>query len=132
MTTEITQGDANPANTCECPYCHQQMQFSGDAVLDKLRHTVERNGVRRRLTPQQFELFSLLYSRIGRPIRHGAIYDNLFGARPDCDQPDSKILAVLTCALRRYLKPLGFEIKTLWGVGLELNVCAEIQESKEA
>ncbi len=41
----------------------------------------------------------------------------LYGARPDCDQPQPKVMDVQVCKLRRKMKPHGVKIKTRWGQG---------------
>lgn len=46
-----------------------------------------------------------------------ALYTLLFGARPECDQPELKVMDVQICKLRRKMKPHGITIKTQWGQG---------------
>lgn len=45
------------------------------------------------------------------------IYSLLYGDRPECDQPDPRIIDVEISKSRAKLRPLGIEIKTVWGVG---------------
>jgi DNA-binding response OmpR family regulator len=43
----------------------------------------------------------------------------LYADRPD-DEPDSTILNVMICTMRKKLSPHGVEIRTIRGVGYEL------------
>jgi two-component system cell cycle response regulator CtrA len=48
------------------------------------------------------------------------IYGLVYGDRPECDQPEMKILdvhVVRVVRIRRALKPHGITIETVWGVG---------------
>lgn len=48
------------------------------------------------------------------------IYDAMYGARHDDDQPDPKIVDVHICKCRLKLRPYGIEIGTLWAVGYQM------------
>lgn len=43
------------------------------------------------------------------------------GARPECDQPETRILEQYICFLRKKLKPFDIAIKTKWGAGFYLS-----------
>lgn len=51
-----------------------------------------------------------------RQMIHGYVY----GGRPECDQPDIKIIDVLISQARKKLRPLGIEIETGWGTGYQM------------
>ena len=73
------------------------------------------------------ELAKLTYSErmlLGLLIRrHRATKDQmmtmLYADRPD-EEPDSKILDVMICKMRKKLSPHGIEIRTIHGAGYEL------------
>jgi two-component system cell cycle response regulator CtrA len=73
------------------------------------------------------ELAKLTYSErmlLGLLIRrHRATKDQmmtmLYADRPD-EEPDSKILDVMICRMRKKLSPHGVEIRTIHGAGYEL------------
>jgi hypothetical protein len=41
----------------------------------------------------------------------------LFGARPECDQPEMKLIDVQMVKVRAALKKLGIDVRTEWGSG---------------
>ena len=73
------------------------------------------------------ELAKLTYSErmlLGLLMRrHRATKDQmmtmLYADRPD-EEPDSKILDVMICKMRKELRPHGVEIRTILGAGYEL------------
>ena len=73
------------------------------------------------------ELAKLTYSErmlLGLLMRrHRATKDQmmtmLYADRPD-EEPDSKILDVMICKMRKKLSPYGVEIRTIHGAGYEL------------
>ena len=50
-------------------------------------------------------------------VSHDALYIAMYGARPECDWPEIRILDVHVCHLRAALKKHGIAIKTKWGEG---------------
>jgi DNA-binding response OmpR family regulator len=76
-----------------------------------------------KLTPIGAELLSLLLKReaISRETAHVALY----GARPDAEQPDIKIIDAYVCKLRAALRPYGVEIGCVFGRGLYFMTAAE-------
>lgn len=44
-------------------------------------------------------------------------FSALYGSRPECDQPEIKIVDVMVCKLRKRLEPYGITIETQWGIG---------------
>src|ERR1035437_4258310 len=47
-------------------------------------------------------------------VSHEALYITLYGARPDCDQPDPRIMDVQVHHLRTALRKHGIALKTRW------------------
>ena len=46
-----------------------------------------------------------------------ALHSVLFGARPECDQPELKLIDVQMVRIRAALKAVGIELQTAWGSG---------------
>jgi two-component system cell cycle response regulator CtrA len=70
---------------------------------------------RLRLTPGRTAMLSLIYR--GNLIRKEAALEAIYGARPECDQPDIKIIDVMLCAIRKRLKGYGITIENQHGIG---------------
>lgn len=66
-------------------------------------------------TPQQCEMVGFMLKRA--VATRTALYIALFGARPECDQPDMKLIDVQMVKVRRALEKLGIEVRTEWGSG---------------
>ena len=66
-------------------------------------------------TPQQAEIVGFLLRR--SIASRDAIYAVLFGARPECDQPDIKLIDVQMVKVRSALKKVGIDLRTEWGAG---------------
>jgi hypothetical protein len=50
-----------------------------------------------------------------------ALYAVLYGARPECDQPDSRIIDVYILSVRRALADHGIKLHTVYGRGWYLD-----------
>ena len=97
--------------------------------VEALRDALE--AMRRALTSDAgvkiIELAKLTYNErmlLGLLMRrHRATKDQmmtmLYADRPD-EEPDSKILDVMICKMRKKLRPHGVEIRTIHGAGYEL------------
>jgi hypothetical protein len=66
-------------------------------------------------TPQQCEMVGFMLKR-AVATRTG-MFIALFGARPECDQPDMKLIDVQMVRVRVALGALGIEVHTAWGAG---------------
>lgn len=84
-------------------------------VLGQDRSTVSKLRATFDLTPDQGRILGLIVSR--NIVSHGSIFTVLYGARPECDQPDAKTLDVQVSYLRGKLLEHGIIIKTVWGEG---------------
>lgn len=97
-----------------------------DALLDRLEELegllgVGNDDVSRLLrvvdgaTPQQCEMIGFMLRR--SVATKTAMHTVLFGARPDCDQPDMKLIDVQMVKVRAILGKMGIQVKTEWGSG---------------
>src|ERR1700756_4442183 len=68
------------------------------------------------LTPSECRMLATLRKKRGAACRNW-LYDVLYGARPECDQPDPKIIEVMISKIRPKLRAVNIEIKTVWGYG---------------
>jgi hypothetical protein len=66
-------------------------------------------------TPQQCEMVGFMLRRA--VATRTALHTVLFGARPDCDQPEIKLIDVQMVKVRAALRTLGIEVRTEWGSG---------------
>lgn len=94
------------------------------ALRDRVQELEELLGVSKeqrdmmfslKLSPQQTAFLGLIYR--GDLVRRDAAYAVIYGARPECDRPDDKILDVQLSRIRARLRPKGITIETQWGVG---------------
>lgn len=66
-------------------------------------------------TPQQCEMIGFMLRR--SLATRTALHIVLFGARPDCDQPEIKLIDVQMVKVRKALEKVGVEVRTEWGSG---------------
>lgn len=66
-------------------------------------------------TPQQCEMVGFMLRRA--VATRTALHTVLFGCRPDCDQPEMKLIDVQMVKVRAALKKLGIDVRTEWGSG---------------
>ncbi|MCA6114260.1 hypothetical protein J6524_04865 [Bradyrhizobium sp. WSM 1738] len=66
-------------------------------------------------TPQQCEMVGFMLRR--SVATRTALHTVLFGARPDCDQPEIKLIDVQMVKVRKALEKVGVEVRTEWGSG---------------
>lgn len=66
-------------------------------------------------TPQQCEMVGFMLRR--SVATRTALHTVLFGARPDSDQPEIKLIDVQMVRVRAALKKIGIEVRTEWGSG---------------
>ncbi|HWY14413.1 MAG TPA: winged helix-turn-helix domain-containing protein [Rhizomicrobium sp.] len=104
-----------------CPACHQPLPDFDGLSANPDTHEVIFRGQRARLSGTEYRFFTILYERRGRIIDKGVLYDMIYAALPDCDQPDAKLVDIWVCKLRRKLRPIGVEIVTAWGRGYGLS-----------
>jgi hypothetical protein len=66
-------------------------------------------------TPQQCEMVGFMLKRA--VATREALFIALVGGRPDCDQPDAKLIDVQMVKVRKALEKVGIEVRTEWGSG---------------
>ncbi|WP_426526849.1 hypothetical protein [Bradyrhizobium sp. McL0615] len=66
-------------------------------------------------TPQQCEMIGFMLRR--SVATRTAMHTVLFGARPECDQPEMKLIDVQMVKVRKALEKVGVEVRTEWGSG---------------
>ena len=66
-------------------------------------------------TPQQCEMIGFMLRRA--VATRTALHTGLFGARPDCDQPEIKLIDVQMVKVRKALEKVGVEVRTEGGSG---------------
>jgi hypothetical protein len=66
-------------------------------------------------TPQQCEMIGFMLRR--SVATRTALHTVLFGARPNCDQPEIKLIDVQMVKVRKALEKVGVEVRTEWGSG---------------
>jgi DNA-binding response OmpR family regulator len=85
------------------------------AQLEALVFEETRLPVELKLTGQQERLVHFLFKR--NEASKDAILSAVYGARPDADEPEIKIIDVFICQARRKLAPFDIKIETIWGRG---------------
>jgi len=116
---------------------------SGDPVVDRLsaqisllcRGYMEPSGAEIlpgvKLTPNERNLFALLYARLGRAVSRGALLDAASYHHGWDREPQPKVVDVYICHLREKLKGYGLRIETVWGQGYKM-VCVDEAHSSNA
>lgn len=89
-----------------------------DRILGQDRSLVSKLRAAFDLTPDQGRILGMMLSR--HIASHEAIFIVMYGALPECDQPEHKTLDVQISYLRRKLLRHGIAIKTIWAEGYVL------------
>lgn len=74
-----------------------------------------------KLNPTDAKILGLLLKHRGRTCSRDYIYFCLYGARPDCDQPQSTIINHYITRIRGRLKPYNIKIHTKYDQGWSLS-----------
>ncbi len=93
---------------------------TGDLAVNLDTLTVEINGKRVNVTPKEHQILELLSQRKGMVLSKQAILGHLYGGM---DEPETKIVDVFVCKLRKklFLASGGRNyIETVWGCGYVL------------
>lgn len=106
-----------------CIECGRPFETVAGITIDRGLNRITREGFgTANLEPRQCEIMELLIGRAGRPISRWGIFDSLYGAMPDCDQPEPKIIDVHICKLRHRVCALGLSIICYWGQGYAIKL----------
>lgn len=93
---------------------------AGNMRVDLNRKLVTINEQFAPLTHKEFQIVNLLAMRKGAVLSKSAFISNIYGG---IDEPDSKIVDVFICKLRRKLSKHGLDgakVETVWGQGYML------------
>jgi two-component system, cell cycle response regulator CtrA len=93
---------------------------TGDLVLNLDAKTVEINQVRVRFTGKEYQMLELLSLRKATTVSKEMFFNHLYGG---IDEPDTKIIDVFICKLRKKLARASNGknyIETVWGRGYQL------------
>jgi transcriptional regulator with XRE-family HTH domain len=100
----------------------KRLHMNRAALIDRIEELEELLGVFIRvpdaigLTQHERMVLGMIVKRKGVVSRE-AIFIGVYGARPEIDQPDMKIVDVVLCKIRKGLEPYGIKIETAWGIG---------------
>lgn len=92
----------------------------GNLCIDFARNMVSVAGKPVSLTRKEYQILHLLAMRKGTVLNKDAFLNHLYGG---VDEPESKIIDVFVCKLRRKLQKAGLsgtQIETIWGQGYVL------------
>jgi two-component system cell cycle response regulator CtrA len=91
----------------------------GDLSVNLNAKTVTVNGASVRLTNMEYKMLALLSLRKGTPVSKEQFFNHLYGG---IDEPQSKIIDVFVCKLRKKLAGANSRnyIDTVWGRGYVL------------
>jgi two-component system cell cycle response regulator CtrA len=105
----------------------QSVIKTGDIVVNLDSKTVEVNGSRLHLTGKEYQILELLSLRKGATLTKEMFLNHLYDGM---DEPESKIIDVFICKLRKKLGATasgGSCIETVWGRGYVLSDPPEAQ-----
>ena len=74
----------------------------------------------RRITKTEKQILDLLDNTGPKGIHTDSIWTALYAHLPDCDQPESRIIPVLICNLRKKIKKQGLDIQSIRNFGYRL------------
>ena len=106
-----------------CESCGQPIVAPDGLFFDEETAIAGRTGNPHlvRLSPSRIRILTALYNARGRPVAKEVLYDALYGALPDCDQPKCPtVLPVQIHSIRKAIKPLGLIIETAHRFGWQL------------
>ena len=98
---------------------------SGDLTINLDTQSVEIDGKRVNVTPKEYAILELLCQRQGVVLSKEVFLDHLYAGR---DEPETKIIDVFVCKLRRKLADVSGDksyIETVWGRGYMLRAPRE-------
>jgi len=102
---------------------------TGDLTLNFDTQLVEIGGKRVYVTPKEYSILELLCQRQGVVLSKEAFLDHLYAGR---DEPETKIIDVFVCKLRKKLTEASggkTYIETVWGRGYVLRDPAPVEDA---
>jgi DNA-binding response OmpR family regulator len=74
----------------------------------------------RRITKTEQQILDILHGTGPKGIHTDRIWHALYAHLPECDQPESRIIPVLVCNLRKKIKARGLDIQPIRSFGYRL------------
>ena len=105
------------------PQASPQIEQHGPYRLDPGAQTASWAGQVEALTPKEFQLASLLFNNLSRPLSREYLLRRIWGQRPDLE---TRTLDAHVSRLRAklHLRPAnGFRLSTVYGFGYRLEAC---------
>ncbi|MEC7243978.1 MAG: response regulator transcription factor, partial [Pseudomonadota bacterium] len=102
---------------------------AGNLMMDLSRNLISIDGKFVLLSQKEYQIVNLLCMRKGTVLSKESFISHIYGC---IDEPDSKIINVFVCKLRRKLEKRGLKharIDTVWGQG---HVSRDEDEKNEA
>lgn len=101
-----------------CDSCGQPLPDASGIMFGPFNNQITCEGQRIQLTHTEATVFRALLKTFGRSVQNTAIYNQLYGLRPECDRPESgKNICVAISDLRKKLDGMAFEVVNDWGYG---------------
>ncbi|WP_199170668.1 response regulator transcription factor [Caulobacter sp. FWC2] len=111
------------ARRVQRPPASPQVEQHGPYRLDPGAQTASWGGQIEALTPKEFQLASLLFNNLSRPLSREYLLRRIWGQRPDLE---TRTLDAHVSRLRAklHLRPAnGFRLSTVYGFGYRLEAC---------
>jgi DNA-binding response OmpR family regulator len=105
------------------PSTTQQVEQHGPYRMDPGAHTVSWEGHVETLTPKEFQLATILFNNLARPLSREYLLRRVWGQRPDLE---TRTLDAHVSRLRSKLRlrpANGFRLTTVYGFGYRLEAC---------
>lgn len=105
------------------PSATPQIEQHGPYRLDPAAHTASWQGHVEALTPKEFQLATILFNNLARPLSREYLLRRVWGQRPDLE---TRTLDAHVSRLRSklQLRPAnGFRLTTVYGFGYRLEAC---------
>ena len=81
----------------------------------------------RRITKSEQQLLDLLTSHGPKGVHVDSLWTALYAHLPECDQPESRIVPVMVCNLRKKIRKQGLDIQPIRNFGYRLVEVAHAQ-----
>lgn len=108
-----------------CPCCGKPLPNIDALISDAAARILVCKGHLAKLTPQEWNVFEILFKHHGNIVTKDRVYDYMVETVHEDEWPEPTIMHVLICRLRKKLAPLGVSIDTAWGTGYRIVMKAE-------
>lgn len=100
-----------------CPLCSGKYGGHQGVYIDDDFNEVIIDGDVVKLTRRQTQTLAGVIKVYPRAARKEFLMDYVYGNEPEIDAPDDRIIDVYICRIRKILKPFGYGIEGVWGIG---------------